>query len=310
MRSTIRVAPVAPVSMLAAMKPAHDTTFPGTTPLDYRRIERSIRFMDERFREQPSLEQVAKSAGVAPHHFARMFRRWAGISPKQFMQRLTLQAARSSLGREESVLQAALDAGLSGPGRLHDLFVTLEAVTPGEYKSRGRGLAIRHASVPTPFGPATIALTARGIGFVGFEVADGDVPGWDAYRHSWRDATFVEDLPAAAAVAARAWGTGPRVQEPLRLWIHGSNFQIQVWQALLRDARDLTVSYSEIAAGAGRPAASRAVGGAVGANPVAWLIPCHHVLRASGALGGYRWGVERKRTMLAWELSRAISAGH
>jgi AraC family transcriptional regulator of adaptative response/methylated-DNA-[protein]-cysteine methyltransferase len=295
--------------MLAAMKSRHATMFPGTTSLEFCRIERSIRFMDQRFREQPSLEQVAKSAGVAPHHFARMFRRWAGISPKQFMQRLTLQAARDSLGQDESVLQAALDAGLSGPGRLHDLFVTLEAVTPGEYKLRGSGLVIRHGSAGTPFGPATIAVTERGIGFVGFEMRGGDVPGWDDYRQSWRDAKFVEDGPAAAAVAARIWGTGSRVDEPLRLWVHGSNFQIQVWQALLRDARDLTVNYSGIAAGIGRPAASRAVGGAVAANPVAWLIPCHHVLRASGALGGYRWGVDRKRTMLAWELSRAVSAG-
>ncbi len=304
------MARAAQVLMLAAMRSSHATVFPGATPLEYRRIERSIRFMDERFREQPSLERVAKSAGVAPHHFARMFRRWAGISPKQFMQRLTLQAARELLGQERSVLQAALDAGLSGPGRLHDLFVTLEAVTPGEYKSRGSGLTVRHGAAATPFGPATIALTARGIGFVGFEMQGGEVPGWDEYRQTWRDATFVEDQSAAAAVTARIWGTGTRSNEPLRLWVHGSNFQIQVWQALLRDARGLTVNYSGIADGIGRPAAARAVGGAVGANPVAWLIPCHHVLRASGALGGYRWGVERKRTMLAWELSRAVSAGH
>ena len=137
------------------------------------------------------------------------------------------------------------------------------------------------------------------------------MPGWDEYRDLWRDASFVRDVSAAAEVAARIWGTGAHADAPLRLWVHGSNFQIQVWQALLRDARDLTVNYSEVAAGIGRPAtASRAVGGAVGANPVAWLIPCHHVLRASGALGGYRWGVERKRTMLAWELSRAVSAGY
>ena len=304
------MARAAPVLMLAAMKSSHATVFPGATPLEYRRIERAIRFIDQRFREQPSLERVAKSAGVAPHHFARMFRRWAGISPKQFMQRLTLQAARESLGQEQSVLQAALDAGLSGPGRLHDLFVTLEAVTPGEFKSRGSGLKVRHGTAATPFGPATIAVTARGIGFVGFETQGGEVPGWDEYRQSWRDATFVEDASAAVAVTARIWGTATSSAEPLRLWVHGSNFQIQVWQALLRDARGLTVNYSGIADAIGRPAAARAVGGAVGANPVAWLIPCHHVLRASGALGGYRWGVERKRTMLAWELSRAISAGH
>ena len=135
------------------------------------------------------------------------------------------------------------------------------------------------------------------------------MPGWGEYAHLWREATFVEDDSSAVQVAARIWGTGARADAPLRLWVHGSNFQIQVWQALLRDARDLTVNYSDIAAGIGRPKASRAVGGAVGANPVAWLIPCHHVLRASGALGGYRWGVERKRTMLAWELSHAIAAG-
>jgi AraC family transcriptional regulator of adaptative response/methylated-DNA-[protein]-cysteine methyltransferase len=295
--------------MLTAMKSSHDTSPPGTTSLEYHRIERAIRFMDERFREQPSLEQVAKSAGVAPHHFARMFRRWAGISPKQFMQRLTLQAARGSLGRDESVLQAALDAGLSGPGRLHDLFVTLEAATPGEFKSHGSGLTIRYGSAATPFGRAIIAITDRGIGFVGFEVSSGDVPGWDEYRQLWRHAKFVEDASSAAAVAARIWSTGPHARAPLRLWVHGSNFQVQVWQALLRDARDLTVNYSDVAIAIGRPTASRAVGGAVGANPVSWLIPCHHVLRASGALGGYRWGVERKRTMLAWELARAISVG-
>jgi len=306
--STIRVARPASMTILPTMKTTH-TAVPGATSLEYRRIERAIRFMDERFREQPSLEQVARAAGVATHHFARMFRRWAGISPKQFMQRLTLEAARSSLGGNASVLQAALDAGLSGPGRLHDLFVTLEAATPGEYKSRGRGLTIRHGTAATPFGPATIALTERGIGFVGFEVAGGDVPGWADYRELWRNASLVRDETSAAGVAARIWGAGARADGPLRLWVHGSNFQIQVWQALLRDARDLTVNYSDIASGIGRPAAARAVGGAVGANPVAWLIPCHHVLRASGALGGYRWGVERKRTMLAWELSRTVSAG-
>ena len=294
--------------MLQTMKSNHATSFSATTPLGYRRIERAIRFMDERFREQPRLEQVARAAGVAPHHFARMFRRWAGISPKQFVQRLTLEAARSSLGRDQSVLQAALDAGLSGPGRLHDLFVTLEAATPGEYKSRGRGLTIRYGSAATPFGPAVIALTSRGIGFVGFELSGGEVPGWDEYQDLWCDASFVEDESSAAEVAARIWGAGSSQHEPLRLWVHGSNFQIQVWQALLRDARNLTVNYSDIAKRVGRPRASRAVGGAVGANPVAWLIPCHHVLRASGALGGYRWGVERKRSMLAWELSRAMPA--
>ncbi len=308
MRRTIRVARGGGATILAAMNTAHAAPSDRPVPLDYRRIERAIRYIDRRFRDQPSLEEIAKSAGLAPHHFARVFRRWAGISPKQFVQHLTLEAARESLGRDESVLQAALDAGLSGPGRLHDLFVTLEAATPGDYKARGLGMTIRYGAADTPFGVATIAQTSRGIGFVGFETARGEVPGWREFRDTWRHAAFVADDAAAQDLARKVWGVAAQAGESLRLWVHGSNFQIQVWQALLRCARDTTVSYADVAREIGRPEAARAVGGAVGANPVAWLIPCHHVLRTSGALGGYRWGVERKRAMLAWELSRAVAA--
>jgi AraC family transcriptional regulator of adaptative response/methylated-DNA-[protein]-cysteine methyltransferase len=275
---------------------------------DYHRIERAIRFIDARFREQPALADIADAAGVAPHHFARMFRRWAGISPKQLVQHLTVEAARHSLGRDESVLQAALDAGLSGPGRLHDLFVTLEAVTPGEFKTCGDGLVIRHGLAPTPFGQARIAETGRGIGFLGFATERGVVPGWTQYRTTWRGASFVTDDAAAARVAMRLWGGGGEAGTPLRLWVHGTNFQMQVWRALVEHAREGTLGYSEIARAIGRPTAARAVGRAVGTNPVAWLIPCHHVLRSGGALGGYRWGVDRKRAMLAWEVSHREAA--
>ena len=276
---------------------------------DFDRIERAIGFIEQRFREQPSLAEIAASAGVAPHHFARMFRRWAGISPKQLLQRLTIEAAKQSLAGDESVLQAALDAGLSGPGRLHDLCVSLEAVTPGEFRSRGSGISFRHATTATPFGPALVATTDKGIAFLGFTDPAGNVDGWDEFRRHWSAAEFRFEQASADEVGRRVWGALPRGREPLRLWVHGSNFQIQVWQALLRRARDSTVNYSDIAREIGRPAAARAVGGAVGANPVAWLIPCHHVLRANGALGGYRWGVERKRAMLAWELSHTVAAG-
>ncbi|HXW09590.1 MAG TPA: methylated-DNA--[protein]-cysteine S-methyltransferase, partial [Steroidobacteraceae bacterium] len=200
----------------------------------------------------------------------------------------------------------ALDAGLSGPGRLHDLFVGLEAVTPGEYKSRGRGLTMRHGTADTPFGPARIALTERGIAYLAFADEHGQFDGWEAFRNTWREADWCEDDRAAASIAATIWRTAPGTTRKLSLWLHGSNFQLQVWRALLAAGARSTTSYAELARDIGNPSACRAVGAAVGSNPVAWLIPCHHVLRANGALSGYRWGPARKRAMLAWELARSL----
>jgi len=273
---------------------------------DFRRIERAIEFVAERFRSQPSLEEIAAAAGMSEYHFARVFRQWAGISPKQLVQRLSLEAAKQSLGAEASVLQAALDAGLSGPGRLHDLFVSLEAVTPGEFKSRGAGLTIRHGMAATPFGAARIASTRRGIAFLGFADGAGDVEGWPEFQRDWRDATWLADDASACRVARTVWGLAAAGGRRLTLWVHGSNFQIQVWRALLAQASHATQSYEAVASAIGRPNAARAVGTAVGSNPVAWLIPCHHVLRKNGALGGYRWGIGRKRAMLAWEVARSV----
>ena len=277
-----------------------------TESRDFRRIARAIEFIAQRFRGQPSLAEIAAAAGMSEYHFARVFRQWAGISPKQFVQRLSLEAAKQSLASEASVLQAALDAGLSGPGRLHDLFVSLEAVTPGEYKSRGAGLAIRHGTAGTPFGPARIATTARGTAFLGFEDAAGRVAGWREFREAWRAADWIEDDAAAGEVARAVWGVASRGERRLALWVHGSNFQVQVWRALLEQGEQATLSYAQLAESIGRPRAARAVGTAVGSNPVAWLIPCHHVLRKNGALGGYRWGLDRKRAMLAWEVARSV----
>jgi len=273
---------------------------------EFTRIARAIDFLADHIHEQPSLARIAATAGWSEYHFARVFREWAGISPKQLLQHLSLVAAKQSLDDQRSVLQAALDAGLSGPSRLHDLFVSLEAVTPGEYKTHGRGLTLRHGTAQSPFGPVRLALSERGIAFLAFADADGEFSDWPAFRHTWRDATWLPDEAAVAAIAAAIWDVAPGSQRRLALWVHGSNFQVQVWRALLAAGASGTTTYGELAAGLGRPSACRAVGGAVGANPIAWLIPCHHVLRANGALGGYRWGVERKRAMLAWEVARTI----
>lgn len=273
---------------------------------DFRRITRAIEFIAGNFRAQPSLRQIAKAAGMSEYHFARVFRAWAGISPKQLVQRLSLEAAKCALGDDASVMQAALDAGLSGPGRLHDLFVSLEAVTPGEFKSRGEGMTIRFGNADTPFGPARIATTPRGIALLGFADGAGRVAGWREFREAWPEATWIEEDAASRAVAAAIWGIASRGERRLTLWVHGTNFQVQVWRALLAQVATSTASYSDIALAIGRPQAARAVGTAVGSNPVAWLIPCHHVLRSNGALGGYRWGLERKRTMLAWELAQTV----
>ncbi len=293
------------VSMLAAMNDI--TSQPEESSRDFQRIARAIDYVATHAREQPSLAEIAAAAGWSEYHFARVFRNWAGISAKQFLQHLSLAAAKQALDDDRPVLQAALDAGLSGPGRLHDLFVALEAVTPGEYKTHGRGLAMRYGTAATPFGPARIAVTSRGIAFLGFADDAGGYDGWEAFRHTWRAAQWQPDDAVAAAVADTIWRAAPGETRQLTLWVHGSNFQLQVWRALLAAGARATVSYAGLARQIGRESACRAVGNAVGSNDIAWLIPCHHVLRANGALGGYRWGVERKRAMLAWEFARSIA---
>ncbi|MGL6222663.1 MAG: methylated-DNA--[protein]-cysteine S-methyltransferase [Steroidobacteraceae bacterium] len=273
---------------------------------EFRRIARAIEFVAANVRNQPSLAEIAAAAHWSEYHFAREFRRWTGISPKLWLQGLSLTAAQQSLADQRSVLQAAIDAGLSGPGRLHDLFVTLEAVTPGEFKSRGRGLTFWHGVAPSPFGDALIVHSARGIAFLAFADESGGFDGYDAFRAAWKDATWERDDAGACRIAHAIWSGEPAADRRLTLWVHGSNFQLQVWRALLAAGQHRTLSYQQLAQSIGRGSASRAVGTAVGANPVAWLIPCHHVLRANGALGGYRWGLDRKQAMLAWEFARSV----
>jgi AraC family transcriptional regulator, regulatory protein of adaptative response / methylated-DNA-[protein]-cysteine methyltransferase len=270
---------------------------------DYERIGRAIAYLRRHAGDQPDLAAVARHVNLSEHHFQRLFTRWAGVSPKRFVQYLTLEHAKSRLTRPGSVLDLAGSVGLSGPGRLHDLFVTLEAMSPGEYRAGGAGLSIRYGVHDSPFGPALIAATARGIcglHFIG-EVDDGTA----RLRKDWPEAALQRDTAGTGAIAERlfqplASGTG----RPLALLVKGSNFQLKVWRALLEVPFGAVTSYRQIAARVGAPGSSRAVGGAVGANPIAWLIPCHRVIRETGLLGGYHWGLDRKAAMLGWEAAR------
>jgi AraC family transcriptional regulator of adaptative response/methylated-DNA-[protein]-cysteine methyltransferase len=272
----------------------------------YRRIEKVIAHIDRHREERPALTELARVAGLSVFHFSREFRRWAGLSPTRYLRTLSLSAAKRELDERGSVLAAAWAAGLSGGGRLHDLFVQFEAVTPGEYKAGGEGLALRHGFASSPFGRIHAAASERGLAWLAF-VDGGDARAVAELAGRWPRARLTRDDAVASRVARQAFveREGRIVLAPL-----GTNFQVKVWQALLELGSRGATSYGEIALAIGRPGASRAVGQAVGANPVAWLIPCHRVLRRDGALGGYHWGVERKRAMLAWEhASRLRGAG-
>lgn len=271
---------------------------------DYERMARSIRWLRAHAPERPSLERAAAAAGLSPHHFQRAFKRWAGVSPKRYLQHLAAEGAREALARSGSVLEASYAAGLSGPGRLHDLVVNVEALTPGELARRGEGVTLRVGTAETPFGPAVIARSERGLSGLAFVDGDEDAARAHVLRH-WTRARVVEDAASAREVAARLASAERRAKgRPLTLVLAGTNFQVQVWRALLAIPAGATASYSDVAREIGAPRAVRAVGTAVGANALAWIVPCHRVLREDGTLGGYRWGLERKSALLAWEAAR------
>ena len=277
------------------------------TNSDYDRIERAILFLEQNWRRQPSLDEVARSVHLSEFHFQRLFRRWAGISPKRFLQFLTVEHAKRRLDESRPLLETAYDAGLSGPGRLHDLFVTLEAVTPGEYKARGAGLTVSYGFHETPFGTALLAATPRGLCHLSFATEeDGD--GLGDLRERWSAATLVEDPRATEDFARRIFSPDERRgdEAPIPLFVQGTNFQVRVWQALLAMPLGTVTTYEALAARVGRPDATRAVAGAVASNRVGFLIPCHRVIRKLGVVTGYRWGSARKRAMLGWEAARAL----
>lgn len=267
---------------------------------DYRLIEKAIHFIETNARRQPELEEIADAVGLSEAHFQRKFTRWAGISPKRFLQFLTSGNAKALLAQSESLLSTTHEVGLSSLGRLHDLFISTEAMTPGEYKSRGAGISIRYAIHPTPFGKCLIGTTERGICHLGFvQTSEGEAI--DRLVTDWSEAEMIEDHYATAGLVEPIFELGQRGKEKLRLYLRGTNFQIKVWEALLTIPAGAVTTYENIATRIGKPSALRAVGSAVGHNPVAVLIPCHRVLRKDGDFGNYRYGTARKKAILGWE---------
>ncbi|HRN52479.1 MAG TPA: methylated-DNA--[protein]-cysteine S-methyltransferase [Gemmatimonadaceae bacterium] len=273
---------------------------------DYARIERAIRYLDRERASAPSLADVAAHVGLSESHFQRMFTRWAGISPKRFVQYRTAEVVKRLLRERRPVLETTYEAGLSGPGRLHDLVVNAEAVTPGELQRGGLGVTVRYGFHPTPFGDCLIAVTPRGVCHLAFVAPVSRKDALARLEHDWPLAQLIPDQDATRTAAAKAFPPpGSNALPSLALHVKGTNFQLKVWKALLEIPVGDVTTYGAIATKLGDPKASRAVGSAVGANPVSYLIPCHRVIRASGELGGYAWGIERKRVMLAREAAVA-----
>jgi AraC family transcriptional regulator of adaptative response/methylated-DNA-[protein]-cysteine methyltransferase len=271
---------------------------------DYAQIARAIDFIRENWRRQPAVEEIAHAAGLSEPQLRALFRRWAGLSPKAFLEALTLRHAKTLLEGKTSLLDASLSLGLSGPSRLHDLFVTHEALTPGEFKRGGEGLDMRYGHHLSPFGEAILVATDRGLAGIGF--VDGDRAAALAdIRRRWPKARFAEDAAATAAYARRAFDPALwRPEQPLRLVLIGSKFDVSVWEALLSLEMGRATTYGAIARRLGRDGAARAVGAAVGRNPLSFVVPCHRVLGASGALTGYHWGLTRKQAIIGWEAGR------
>jgi AraC family transcriptional regulator of adaptative response/methylated-DNA-[protein]-cysteine methyltransferase len=290
-----------------------NTSAASATPLtqaalDYQRIEKAITYLQTNFLEQPELATVARAVHLSEYHFQRLFTRWAGISPKRFLQFLTIEHAKQQLADSKAVLDVALDSGLSSPGRLHDLFVSVEAVTPGEFKARGAGIHIDYGFHATPFGTCLLGMTPRGICWLSF-LGDAGKPGaLRELKSQWGGASFAERPLTTTPIAARIFSNvSARQRTPLSLLLMGTNFQLKVWHALLKIPSGAVVSYEELGGLIGAPAASRAVGTAVGRNRVAYLIPCHRVIRKTGVAGGYHWGEPRKQAILAWEAARTAA---
>jgi len=268
----------------------------------YHRIAAALEYLYVHYPEQPDLGFLARRCGMSPSHFQRVFARWAGISPKRFLQHLTVQHAKAVLDGSASVLDAAFDSGLSGPGRLHDLFIACEGATPGEYKRDGQGVRISWGVHPSPLGYCVVARSPRGVCGLSFASDAGGEPPPDLHR-KWQRAVWMRDQAAARATVEAVFSAWPeRPSHRPSLHVRGTNFQISVWRALLRIPPGALVSYTDIAQHVDRPRATRAAASAVARNPVAYLIPCHRVIRNLGGLGGYRWGLERKVALLGAEI--------
>ena len=269
--------------------------------LDYQRIAKALAYLRAHYREQPDLAEVAGQFGLSESHFQRLFTRWAGISPKRFIQYLTVEHAKAMMAGQSSLLELSADAGLSGPGRLHDLFVNLEGLSPGEYRKQAAGMNISWGQVDTPFGKATLAFTPRGVCHLAFS---DDPDPLQKLVGSWPRVILTEKPNQAQKLAHRIFGHA-KAAHPVSAWVVGTNFQLQVWRALLGIPSGSVRNYRQVAEQLGRPSAARAVGTAIAANPIGYLIPCHRVLRGTGDIGEYHWGSERKAAMVAWEAAQS-----
>jgi len=298
------------LAMTAELSPPRELPLRATHPSDYDIVSRAIAFISREWREQPSLEAIAEHVGMKPLSLQRLFTRWAGLSPKAFLQAVTLDHARRLLADSASVLDATYELGLSGPGRLHDLFVSHEAMTPGDYKARGEGTTIRYGFHPSPFGIALAMVTERGLAGLAFADPGEEKAALADMTGRWPRATYVEDSAATAPYVARIFDRGQwRAEQPLRVVMIGTDFEVSVWETLLKLPLGKATTYSDIASHLGRPSAARAVGTAVGRNPISFVVPCHRVLGKDGGLHGYHWGLTRKRAILGWEAGVAGSGG-
>ena len=268
---------------------------------DFERVATVIRFLDEHHVEQPALGELATATGLSESHFHRLFHRWAGVTPKDFLQCLTVEHAKRRLRESASVLDTALDAGLSGPGRLHDLLVTIEAASPGEFKSGGQGLTMEWGLAESPFGLCSLGWNARGIGHLNFHEADETFAEPPALRQNWPNARLRRNDREARRRAKMIFQRGTESTGTLKTFVRATPFQLKVWRALLRIPGGCVTSYGRLAEAVGDARAARAIGTACGANPIGYLIPCHRVIRETGVVRGYRWGDTRKRALLAWE---------
>ena len=276
---------------------------------DYDVVRRAIGHIRGHWREQPEIDAIAEAAGVTPTELHHLFRRWAGLTPKAFLQALTLDGARQLLRDSASVLDATYEVGLSGPGRLHDLFVTHEAMSPGEWKSGGEGLTVFFGFHPSPFGSALVMATERGLAGLAFADPGEERAALADMKARWPRAAYVEDSARTAAVARRIFNSSQWQQDkPLRVVLIGTDWEVRVWETLLQIPMGRLTTYSDIASKIHKPAAARAVGAAVGKNPVSFVVPCHRVVGKSGDLTGYHWGITRKRAMLGWEAGQVGAA--
>jgi len=267
----------------------------------YQLISEALHWLCQNQQNQPSLEELADHVGLSPHYLQRLFQDWAGVSPKQFLKYLTKSQAMDRLRQGQTVLESALSSGLSGPGRLHDLLITTQAITPGEAKRKGLGVEMQYGYGMTPFGEALLAWTERGVCFLGFCHEKGKQHIWVQLSEQWPDANLSEDSQQADAKLTEIFAE--EEHKKLKIWLRGSPFQLQVWEALLNIPAGTHCTYGQLASFAGKTGASRAIGSAIGRNPVSWLIPCHRVINSLGTMGGYRWGINTKQAMIGYEAS-------